>query len=38
MLAGPVIYRMLIDGGRLEGVARLMDPLLDGVLYGVTPR
>ena len=38
MLAGPVIYRILIDGGTLDGVAGLMAPLLDGVLYGVTPR
>jgi len=38
MLAGPVIYRILIDGGRLDGVAHLMDPLLDGVLHGITPR
>jgi AcrR family transcriptional regulator len=38
MLAGPVIYRILIDGGRLDRVPELMQALLDGVLYGITPR
>ena len=38
MLAGPVIYRILIDGGSLDGVGGLMAPLLDGVLNGITPR
>jgi AcrR family transcriptional regulator len=38
MFAGPVIYRLLIDGGRLEGVKEMMDALLDGVLLGITPR
>jgi AcrR family transcriptional regulator len=38
MLAGPVVYRVLLDGGTLNGVADRMDALLEGVLYGVTPR
>ena len=38
MLAGPVIYRILIDGGTIDHVAARMDALLDGVLYGITPR
>ena len=38
MFAGPVIYRLLIDGGRLEGVKETMDALLDAVLLGITPR
>ena len=38
MLAGPVIYRLLIDGGKIEGVAERMEALLEGVLYGITPR
>jgi AcrR family transcriptional regulator len=38
MLAGPVIYRMLIDGGTLDGVAGRLEALLDGVLHGVAKR
>ena len=35
MIAGPVIYRVLVDGGTLEGVADRLEPLIDTVLYGV---
>lgn len=38
MFAGPVIYRILIDGGTLAGVADRMDALVEGVLHGITPR
>ena len=35
MLAGPVIYRVLVDGGTLDGVAGRLEPLIDAVLHGV---
>ena len=35
LLAGPIIYRVLIDGGSLEGVAGRMEAMLDAVLNGV---
>jgi AcrR family transcriptional regulator len=38
LLAGPIIYRVLIDGGRLEGVAGRMEAMLDAVLHGVARR
>ena len=36
MLAGPVIYRMLIDGGTFDGIRGRMEHLLDGVLHGLS--
>ena len=38
MLAGPVIYRMLIDGGTFDSARSQMERLLDGVLHGLSRR
>jgi AcrR family transcriptional regulator len=37
LLAGPIIYRLLISGGDLEQLFSI-DDLLDAVLQGLTPR
>lgn len=37
LIAGPIVYRMLIDAGELASVAGRLDALLDVVLRGAAP-